>query len=120
MLRIVAEAVGESFRTQFREVAGALLHRRHGGECGYTLIVAETFVVAEEEDLVLADRPANGGAELVLPQWQGLRLKIVTRVDSVIAQEVPQRAMELVRARARDDVGRRAQGVGRTRRLHCA
>ena len=66
MPRIVAEAGGESLRTELRKIAIPLFYGRHGGSGGFTLAVAEAFIEREEEGFIFADWSADGGAELIL------------------------------------------------------
>ena len=61
---------------------------------------AETFIVAEEENLVLDDRTATGDAKLVLTQGAlgnatGI-FEEVGSVEFVVAEEFPGRAMKLL------------------------
>ena len=65
---------------------------------GLALHAAETFVVAEEEDLVLDDRAAGRGAELVLAEFAfgapGVVFEPVGGVELVVAEELPCGAVE--------------------------
>jgi len=107
--RIVAEAGSEALGAKLGEVAATLRHRRHGGQRGLALPVAEALVVPEIEGLVLPDRTAHGCTKLVLLQWLLHLGEIVVSIDGIVAQELPHRTVDMVGARARDDVRRRAQ-----------
>ncbi len=109
------------------EVAVALRRRRHGVDERQPARLLSTGVVGEEEGAVRpfvarqVERPADGAAELVLVEgWlrhlaavgaDALR-EVVVRVEHVVADEVEDRAAELVRAglgRHRDDAGAAAE-----------
>src|SRR5580692_5715149 len=109
--RIVAEALREALRAEFREVAGTLLERWHGGESRLALAIAETFIEAEDERFILFDRPTGRAAKLVLLQRLLAQGEIIVGIQIVVAQELPQCAMELIRTRAGDDVRGRSQRV---------
>ncbi len=85
------------------EVALAHLRRGHGREVGLAGPDAQALVVGEEERLVLDDRPAEGGAELVLREVRlraaGLVQEEVVRIEAIVAQELEHAAVEVVRAR---------------------
>src|SRR3954471_2235515 len=74
-------------------------------------MISETLVVSEEERLVLHDRAAEPSAELILFQRLRLACEVVRRIERIVPQELPQRAVQLVRAGTRDDVGGRSQSV---------
>ena len=61
-----------------------------------------------EECLVLNDRAADSGTELVLAEGRRLLVELVrervARVQRVVAEELPKRAVELVRARLGDHI----------------
>jgi hypothetical protein len=74
------------------EVAGTLRLREHqqvGRRAGF---VAVALVVAEAEQLVLHDRPAEGAAELVLLEHRlglGAGREVVARLQGVVAVGIP-------------------------------
>ena len=63
------------------EVAGALLRRRHRRGGRRALLVAEPFVVAEEQQPIPDERAAGRGAELVLLQRLDLGGEEIARVE---------------------------------------
>src|SRR6185437_7224736 len=105
MRRVVAKAAREALRAQLGEVTGALLKRWHGGEFCLALTIAESFIKAKNEGLIPYDRRTDRGAKLVLLQWLLRLRKIIVGIHRVVAKEFPQRPMDLVRARPRDEVG---------------
>lgn len=108
---IVTQAGGESLRTELRKIPGPLFQGGHSGTRRFALAVAEALIEGKEERLILANRPANGGSELVLLQgFDGVR-EVVGSVKRVIAYEFPKRAMEVVGTRLGDDVGGGAEAV---------
>src|SRR5215471_12165264 len=76
-------------------------------------MVAEAFVISEKEGSVLDDGPAEPSSELMLLQRFGAFGEVVGGVEGVIAQKLPQRSVKFVGAGARDDVGRRTQGIAK-------
>src|SRR5207249_11413604 len=70
------------------------------------LPISKTLVVPEEKRLIFADRSADAGAELVLLQRFDLTVESeeVGGVERVVAQELPKRAVKLVRAGAGNNV----------------
>ena len=95
-------------RRPAREVAGALRRVRHHPRVGGAAPVAEAFVVAEHECLVLDDRPAGRAAELVLIEGRLGHGKAVARLERIVAIEPPARALPPPGTRARDDADDRA------------
>src|SRR5207245_2550034 len=93
---------------QLAEVSCPLLGTRHPGVLGYGATRAASFIVEEEERSILLDWPANGGAEVVPAHWSyldaGLIIKEVVGIELVVAQEIIGAAVEVVRARAGDEV----------------
>src|SRR6185437_8572170 len=104
MRRIVAEAVREAFGAKFREVAGTLLYRRNCCQRCLTLAIAEAFIEAKKEGFILFDGATSRSAKLVLLQrLLGLR-EIIVCIYGVIAEKFPYVAVNVVRARSRNDV----------------
>ena len=63
-------------------------------------VLAEAFVVEEEEGLVVAYGTADGGAELVALEGCGLGGEIVAGVESAVADELVESAVEAIGASA--------------------
>ena len=80
-----------------REVATAFRHRRHHHAVRDVLIVAETFVVREEVGVVMHHGAADRATELVLLELFLPRRKVIVGVERVVAQELIQRSMHLIR-----------------------
>ena len=97
--------------SKIREVAGALQFARHGGRRGVALLVPEAFVVPEEQQTVLRDRPADGAAELVLLEGLDLLREVVARVERVVAEEFVQVPVELIATRSGHDTRGGAAGA---------
>ena len=80
----------------------AALQRRGNGRCRHLLaVLAEAFVIAEEERPVAGDRPADHAAELVALQRRLFtrgRREIAGRVQRRIPVELPAAAVNTVRA----------------------
>ena len=77
-----------------------------GNEGGARLveILAEAFVVAEDEGAVASDRAAGGGAELIaLKRRSGALVEEVGSVERVVAEEFVNRAVEIIGAGLRGD-----------------
>ena len=71
-------------------------HQRDGAEAP---VLAEALVVAEEEELVCLDRPAERAAELVaLEDGDGALVEVVSGVKSAVADELECGAVDLVGA----------------------
>src|SRR5712675_2795246 len=67
-------------------------------------MLAEAFVVGEEESLASAERAAGGGTELIaLERRCGALVEEVGRVEHVVAQEFKYCAMPLIAAGLGDD-----------------
>ena len=94
--------------TLLREVALPFRRRRHGCRHGLTLLVAEAFVVSEEKGLVLEDRSAEGGAELVLLQRLHALREVIGRIHCVVAKKFPRGPMKRIGPRSRNDIRGRA------------
>lgn len=76
-------------------------HRIHGPAGGFP----DAFVVAQEEQAVAAQGPAEEAAELVLAQRRNLRggwIEEVLRVEGAVAQKLVRAAVPLVGARFGD------------------
>ena len=85
-------------------------------------VLAEAFVVGEEERLVLDDRPAEHAAELIALQRRLLPVGGLEEAGGVqrgVADELPAGAAELVGAARVGDVDRWRRRSGRTRRSCC-
>ena len=113
--RVRGESAG-----QLREVS--LPHARggDGGEVCDRPVAARDLVVAENEELVLLDRPAEGEASDVLIVWalraSGRDVLEGVRVELLVAQEAEDRSLEAVRALLDggvDDRARRFAELGR-------
>ena len=83
------------------------LRRRNRNDFRRSYLLANTLIIAEEEDLVLDDRTADRSAKLVLQSrgnWTraGLREWIARQIRRALAV-IKRRAMELVRTRLRRD-----------------
>ena len=75
-------------------------------------ILTESFVVSEEERLVLHNRAAQHAAELIPPKRRlltGCRFEIGRRIERRVAEELPPAPVQLVRAASVSDVHRRAR-----------
>src|ERR1019366_3449916 len=97
-------------------VAAAAFQRggnRAGGSSA--LDAARTFVITEEEDLVLDDGAAAGSAELILAQLALLDSAVVFKpirgIEFIVAEKLPGRAMEAVGAGFDGGVENRARGT---------
>src|ERR1035438_3757750 len=80
-----------------RKIALTFQRGRHCGSEGLPLNVAEAFVVAKKEGLVVLDRSANRRPKLVLIQRFYILRKEIARVQAVIAQEVIERSVQAIR-----------------------
>src|SRR5207244_10061932 len=69
------------------------------------------FVVAEDKDAILADRPAERAAEFVKGQARFVAQQLVARVQSIRLKIFKKAAVKLVRSRFRDDVDVSAQSI---------
>src|SRR5208282_4376447 len=97
ILRIAAEPTrkGSAWdRAHLREIALPLQRRRHGCGIRFTLAVAESLVISEEEGFVFNDRPAEGAAELILLQRLNRLSEVIRRVEGVVAQKLPGSAVK--------------------------
>ena len=65
--------------------------------------VLQALIVAEDEQPVLLDRTAARSAELILPGLRAPRLEETARIQFVVAQELPERAVKLIGSRFRCD-----------------
>ena len=62
-----------------------------GDKCNGCLmqVLAETFVVAEEESPIFPERTTNRGSKLVpLKRWRGTLIEKVRRIEVVVAQKL--------------------------------
>src|SRR5207244_3171267 len=76
-------------------------HQRHVRK---TEILPVAFVVAEQEELVLLDRAAQGQAEVITLELRNLLLiEVVSSVQRGIAQKLVRRPMQAVCAARRND-----------------
>src|SRR5262249_45516030 len=72
-------------------------------------VLPEAFIIEEEKCLVLFDRPAHAGAELIPPKWRcALKLKEIARVQLVVAQKFIDRSVKRVCPGFRYRVDRRS------------
>ena len=99
----------EAAGAELSKIPLALGHRGDRGELRFALPIAETLVEPEKKCLVFDDRATESSAELVLLQRLHILGEIVARIDGVIAQELPQGAMKVVGAGARNNIGRGTQ-----------
>src|SRR5215470_8584716 len=72
-------------------------------------MVAEAFVETKEKSLVFADWPAERGAKLILLEGLCPSSEKVRCVEDVVSEKLPQGAVDLISARAGNDVGGRAK-----------
>ena len=93
----------------------------HSSGIGGRFTATLTFVVREEKCLVFLDRAADRGAELILPQYVGMRsgLQQRARVGGIVLQIVVDRAVKIVGARLGDDVDDAAERPAVFRRRNC-
>src|SRR6185437_4757044 len=100
-VRIAAKSVGIECAsrscTQLTEVSPALSERRHGTLFGCALVIAVAFIEPEEESFVVANGAADTAAKLV--SFQGLLRRgwILRGVEHVVAEELPERSVKVVR-----------------------
>src|SRR5207249_282240 len=66
--------------------------------------LAARLPAAEEEEMVVNNRAADSGAELIQPQLILAGGEEISRIEFIVAHELEQVAVELVRAGFRDDV----------------
>ena len=82
------------------QVAAARVGVGNQVDAGLVQVLAESFVVGEDERLVLLDRAAQRAAELVaLKARHGSAVEEVARIEGVVAQEFVQRSVHLVASR---------------------
>ena len=109
-------------RVRLEDVVAALIVGRRdrdrsaaADDDGIRQIVALHVIVDEEEVLVVLDRTAGGKAVLieVIGTLRAIvdLVDVVVRVVALVAQEVEERAVEIVRARLRHDVDDGATGA---------
>src|SRR5271167_211908 len=80
-------------------------HRRHGNLAGVDALGRTSpLIVAEEENLVLANRTAKGSAELVLIEGPPRGRKVIARIEIRVAEEFKTVAVKRVGAGFRDDI----------------
>src|SRR5580658_4426914 len=88
------------------------LRRRHRADGGNAKRLADALVVEKEEGFLALDGPAQCCPVLVFPKGrQRPAVKKVSRIEYVIAQELIQRSMKLVRPRAGHGVDHAAGGA---------
>ena len=67
-------------------------------------VLNESLEVCEKEGLVFLDRPSDGAAELIaLKRRRGSLVEIVGSIERVVAQELIDRAVQLIGARLGHD-----------------
>ncbi len=87
-----------------RQVAAARVGVGNQVHAGLMQVLAESFVIAEHEGLVLLDRAAQRDAELVaLKARNGIRVEEVAGVEVVVAQEFVERSVQLIGSGLGDD-----------------
>src|SRR5262249_54336937 len=88
------------------------VERRRRGQksqrLGRCLTVARALVSAKEEELLLADRPAKGAAELVALESIVGRREEIACVQRAVAEEFEDVSVELVGSRLRNRIHGRA------------
>ena len=91
------------------QIAQAGLIVRYESDSAQAPILAEAFVVAEEEELVGANGSSERAAELVaLKLGNGALVEVVARIECAVADEFKCGAVQFVGARSRDDADLRA------------
>src|SRR5208282_5774868 len=98
-------------RAKEAEITAAFCLRWNGCADRFTFTKTKTFVVAEEKCLVVLDRAADRSAELVAFQRLHAGGKEAFCVHRVVPRKFPGGAVKRIRARARNDVRRRARAV---------
>ena len=96
---------------QSREVAGSHRIRGDRERTGQRFPDPLAFVVGEEERSILDHRSAQASAELVLAERRDrrrLRIEKILRVENIVAHELEQAAVELIRSGLGDDIDHRA------------
>src|SRR5205085_9987405 len=79
-----------------REVAGSLQSIRHHGIEVHRGDLAQSSVAAEEKDLVLYDRAAEGRTEVINMQWCPAGLRVRSRVEIGLAVKLEDGAVYCV------------------------
>ena len=80
-----------------RQIAGARVGVGNQVHAGLVQVLAESFVVGEDEGLVLLHRAAQRAAELVARETRdGTAVEEIARIESIVAQELVKRSVELV------------------------
>src|ERR1700730_9961892 len=102
-------------------VPGARSSRWDMNCVGDTQGLAESFVIAKNENPVLLDGSSRRAAELV-PTERGLRktveiLKVICRVERAVAQELISASVKLIRAGACDRIDDSAGSITIFRRI---
>src|SRR5260370_17200747 len=85
---------------------GCRSRREPGNERDRCLVqvLAESFIVAEQKRLVLANRATGRRSELVsLKRWRRSLIEIVGRVERIVADKLVQRSVPGIAARLRHD-----------------
>ena len=99
-------------RRERREVAVQHRRRRHVADVRRRVAALDApLIAAEEEHLVLQDRPAEHAAELIALEAVALGREGVARVEAVVADEVEGAAAEVVGAGLGDEIHRRRRVV---------
>ncbi len=83
--------------------------------------LAEAFVVAEQEQLVLLERAAQRAAELVPAERRrnGRLVEEIARIESAVAQKFEQRSVQRIGSGLRHHADLRARRACRIRRRRC-
>src|SRR5437773_9538635 len=99
-LRTVGHGPQSQQRLYARDCAGSRIAVRHNREITQAKMLAEAFVVCEEEAFVLFDRPAQRAAKHVaLKLWNRPVIEKVSSIECAVAQE-----FEIGRASCRERV----------------
>src|SRR3981081_4173876 len=69
------------------------------------LVLADSFVVGEEEGLILYDWTSAGGSELIAMKWRQSFVEVVSRVEALFANEPVGIPVELGGAGLADGIG---------------
>src|SRR5262249_25333437 len=85
-----------------RKVAGQELWIHYRSEQGSALSRPQSFICAEEECLAMDNRPTGRGAELIATEFGLLRVNESASVQVVIAEELVNVPMNIIRAGTRD------------------
>ena len=102
-------------RRRRAEVAGPVRRRRNHRARRPAGVVADVLVVAEEEQLVALDRPAEREAALQVVARRRRVREVARRVRLLVVAEHEHAALQRVGARLERDVGDRAAGAAELR-----